>query len=190
MVKTPSETLRFYDKEVFEVYKNPNLSEIDELFKISMDDGIRMGIDHEGSVYCWPDSILHTDAERLLQKDFVLKLEYTKNRNKLVLSTADMTSTKEELLKLLDRPKLAKLKLIFPEINTIEMNRKPFTVLYNFDEKQSFKNLKHSNIEDWIQKLSLLELREYSKKHPNLSKETKKMLDKERILRNLERQQI
>jgi hypothetical protein len=187
MFSTPSDSRAYFEKETFEVYKNPTEQDLDELYSVSLDNGIRMGIDKTGTIYAWTDAILHTDAERLLQKDFVLKLEYTKNRDKIFLSTAEVINSKDELLKVLDKSKLAKIKLLFPEVKSIEMNRRPFTKLYDYEEKQTFNSLKHTGIEEWVKKLSLLELREYSKKHPKLTDDTKKMLERERILRTMER---
>jgi hypothetical protein len=187
MFKTPSNALNYYNKDYVEYFKNPSENDIEELYKNSFDFGIRMGIDKEGTIYAWNDGILHSDAEKLIDKNFIIKIEYTKDRNKLVLSTADMTDSTDELLKKLNKSTLVRLKLTFPLIKTITMNRKPFTVLYDYDKKQTLTSLKHTGVEEWITKLSLLEIKDYSKKHPNLTKETKKMLEKERILRSLER---
>jgi hypothetical protein len=187
MVETPNSVKNYYNLDYIIFYVNPTDSEQDELFENSLDQGLRIGIDKLGNIYCWADGILHTDAESLLDKDFTLKLEYTKGRDKIFLSTAEVITSKDELLKVLNKAKLNKIRLIFPEVKTIEMNRKPYTKLYDFSEKVSFKSFAHNNIDSWIQDLSFVDLKEYVKKHPKLKDETKKKIEKEIIIRNLER---
>lgn len=112
-----------------EVYKNPDLSEVDNVIDAATYDGAKIGVDKNNDVYIWVDDILHSVMERSLEKQFVLRFDYTKG-NPILFMPQGMVEAdfkKHSTEKLLKR-----LKQIFPDIKTIEMVSRPFTTVFKY----------------------------------------------------------
>lgn len=114
-----------------EVYKNPDLSEVNNVIRAATYDGAKIGIDSNNDVYIWVDDILHSVMERALEKEFILRFDYT-HGNKILFMAQGMTEAifkkhKSDIL-------LTRLKQIFPAITTIEMVSRPFTTVYKYED--------------------------------------------------------
>jgi hypothetical protein len=123
--------IHFGHKESYvEVYKNPDLGEVDNVVEAAEYDGAKIGVDSKGDVYVWVDDVLHAIMEKALQMEFVLRFDYTKN-NPILFTASGVTATD---WKKYSTPELTKrLKKIFPEIKTIEQVSRPFVTLYKYD---------------------------------------------------------
>lgn len=108
-----------------EVFRNPTSSELDDLYKIAYDNGVRLGIDKNNVLYTWVEDVLHDEIEKLFNLKFMIKFEYTKGRDTLYLSSGEKgVHFKNVKKKTLDR------MCNIMDFKKIEMVSKPYTVLY------------------------------------------------------------
>jgi len=108
-----------------EIFRNPTSSELDDLYKIAYDNGVRLGVDNKNVLYAWVEDVLHAEIEKLFNLKFMVKFEYTKGRDILYLSTGE----KGEHFKKLSKKILDRMSNIM-DFKKIEMVSKPYTVLY------------------------------------------------------------
>jgi hypothetical protein len=112
-----------------EVFKNPDMSEMDDIVNTATYDGAKAGVDKDGNVYVWIDDILHAIMEKALKLTFVIRFDYTKG-NPVLFLAGSMT---EKDWKDNADPKLVKrVKNIFPDITSIELVSKPFSVVHTY----------------------------------------------------------
>lgn len=112
-----------------EVFKNPDVGETSNIIRAASYDGAKAGVGKNGDVYVWVDDILHSIMEKALGMEFVLRVDYTQG-NPILFLAQGMTEAmwkKHSNAKLIDR-----LKSIFPDITSIEMVSKPFTVVHTY----------------------------------------------------------
>jgi len=122
--------IHFGNKDTYvEVYKNPDLGEVDNVIDAAEYDGVKVGVDAKGDVYIWVDDILHAIMEKALKLEFVLRFDYTKG-NPILFTASGVTQA--EWKKYATPELIARLKRIFPDIKTVEQVSRPFVTLHTF----------------------------------------------------------
>jgi hypothetical protein len=122
--------IHFGNKESYvEVYKNPDLGEVDNVIDAAEYDGLKAGVDTKGDVYIWVDNILHTIMEKALKLEWVLRFDYTKG-NSILFTASGVTQV--EWKKHATPELIARLKKIFPAIKSVEQVSRPFITLHEF----------------------------------------------------------
>ena len=112
-----------------EVFKNPDMSEMRDIVNAATYDGAKSGVDKDGNIYVWIDDILHAIMEKALNLNFVIRFDYTKG-NPILFLAQGMT---EKDWKDNADPKLVKrVQSIFPDITSIEMVSRPFSVVHSY----------------------------------------------------------
>jgi hypothetical protein len=122
--------IHFGNKDTYvEVYKNPDLGEVDNVIDAAEYDGVKAGVDAKGDVYIWVDDILHAIMEKALNLEFVLRFDYTKG-NPILFTASGVTQA--EWKKNATPELITRLKKIFPDIKTVEQVSQPFNTLHTF----------------------------------------------------------
>lgn len=123
--------IHFGNKDSYvEVYKNPDLGEVDNVIDAAEYDGLKSGVDSKGDVYIWVDNILHAIMEKALRLEFVLRFDYTKGNMSLFTASG---ITQADWKKYATPELIVRLKKIFPDINKIEQVSRPFATLHEFN---------------------------------------------------------
>ena len=112
-----------------EVFKNPDMSEIDDVVDAAHYDGAKIGTDDKGDVYVWVDDVMHSIMEKALKMHFVLRFDYTKGNPILFLAQG---MTEDDWEKHGDDKLIKRIKDIFQDITSIEMVSRPFTVVHTY----------------------------------------------------------
>lgn len=116
-------------KGYVEVFRNPSKREVDSLYQDSYDNGVRIGVDDKNYIYVWIEDILHDIMQKQLGIKFKVRLEYTKNRPSLFLSSGE---NKNNFNKNIDKVTLKRLKLMFPNIKDIKESTGKFQTVYEY----------------------------------------------------------
>lgn len=124
----------FLPEPIIELFVDPSQSELQALYRSSPEKGVRIGIDSMGRIYAWHEFVLHEDMLKKVRNydgidkaipkiSFVLKLIHTLGDNRIFLSS-DNNNIKSEaqLLGILPKEKLKRLKLFFPTVQSINSN--------------------------------------------------------------------
>jgi len=112
-----------------EVFKNPDMSELDDVIKSARYDGAKIGIDIKNDVYVWVDDIMHYIMEKALNINFLLRFDYTKGNSILFLSQG---MTEKDWNEHSNNKLLSRLKNIFSDITSIEMVSRPFSIVHTY----------------------------------------------------------
>lgn len=125
-------------KDYVEVFKNPDMGEVDDVVRSANYDGAKIGVDKKENIYVWKDDIMHSIMQAALRHDnpkenlkFVMRFDYTKNNPILFLSQG---MTKEDFDKYGSKNVIDRLRESFPEIKSIEEVSRPFRTVYTFKD--------------------------------------------------------
>lgn len=116
-----------YKSDYIEVFRNPDLGEVDEVIEAISFDGARIGVDTKGEVYVWVDDIPHSVIQKSVEREFVLRFDYTEGSPILFLAQG---MTKNDFQKHGKEKLLKRLKEIFPKVTSIQMVSKPFDTVH------------------------------------------------------------
>ena len=130
-------------EDLVPLFEDPTPKEINDLCKQSEFEGCRIGVDTVGKIFVWNETVTHHSMQNKLTTydgdkpglkniKFTAKFIYTKGDPRLMLSTEQMdVKSEEDLLKIISKINLKKLKLYFPMIKTINESEKHKTI-YTF----------------------------------------------------------
>ena len=130
----------YLPEPLVDCYVDPSQSELNKLYAEAELHGVRFAMDELGRVIVWNENIFHHniqkklntyDGDRKMVKGtkLVLKMIYTKGDNKIELSEDQPIKTEAQLLSILPKEKLRRLKIFFPlavSINTHDTHKKVF----------------------------------------------------------------
>jgi hypothetical protein len=116
-------------KGYVELFQNPSHQELNSLYKLSFDNGIRIGVDKSDNIYAWIEDVLHSDIKKEFKLNFKLRFEYTRNFDTLFLASGE---TEKNFKKNINDKLLKQFKQLFSKIKQIEMTTSPFKKVYTY----------------------------------------------------------